>query len=61
VQADPAEIEAAIEAAIAETAATGPQDMGKVMGLLKTRLAGRTDLAAVSGKVGALLKARAGR
>ncbi|MBN9425091.1 MAG: GatB/YqeY domain-containing protein, partial [Burkholderiales bacterium] len=35
--------------------ATGPQDMGKVMGVLKSKLAGRTDLAAVSAQVKARL------
>jgi uncharacterized protein YqeY len=54
-QADTAEIEAAVAAAIAETGAAGPQDMGKVMGLLKNRLAGRTDLGAVSAAVRARL------
>lgn len=54
-QADAAEIEAAITAAVAETGAAGPQDMGKVMGLLKPRLAGRADLSAVSAAVRARL------
>jgi uncharacterized protein YqeY len=43
-----AEIEAAVVAAIAEAGAKGPQDMGKLMGLLKPRLAGRADMGAVS-------------
>jgi uncharacterized protein YqeY len=38
------EVDAAIAAAIGETGAAGPADMGKVMALLKPRLAGRTDL-----------------
>ena len=54
-QADAAEVEAAVTAAIAETGAAGPQDMGKVMGLLKGRLAGRADLGAVSAAVRARL------
>lgn len=54
-QADAAEIEAAVVAAIAESGAAGPQDMGKVMGLLKGRLAGRADLGAVSAAVRARL------
>jgi uncharacterized protein YqeY len=54
-QADPAEIESAIAAAVAETGAAGPQDMGKVMALLKPRLAGRADLSAVSAAVRARL------
>ena len=54
-QADPAEIAAAIAAALAQTGAAGPQDMGKVMAVLKPLLAGRTDLSAVSGQVKARL------
>jgi len=53
-QMSDAELSAAIEAAIAESGATGPQAMGKVMALLKPRLAGRADL----GKVSALVKQR---
>jgi uncharacterized protein YqeY len=49
-----AEIDAAIAAAVQETGAKGAADMGKVMGLLKPRLAGRADM----GKVSALVKAR---
>jgi uncharacterized protein YqeY len=59
-QADEAEVSALIEDALAQVQARGPQDMGKVMGLLKPKLAGRADLSAVSAKVGALLKGRAG-
>jgi uncharacterized protein YqeY len=47
-----AEILAAINAAIAETGATGPADMGKLMGVLKPRLAGQADM----GQVSALVK-----
>jgi uncharacterized protein YqeY len=54
-QASPAEVAAEIDAAIAASGATGPQQMGKVMGVLKHRLAGRTDLAAVSAQVKARL------
>ena len=54
-QADVAEIAAAIDAALAQTGAAGPQDMGKVMAVLKPLLAGRTDLSAVSGQVKARL------
>lgn len=43
-----AEILAAIEAAITETGATGPADMGKLMGVLKPRLAGQADMGLVS-------------
>ena len=47
-----AEVQAAITAAIAETGASGPADMGKVMGVLKPKLAGQADM----GQVSALLK-----
>lgn len=56
-QASAAEVAAEIDAAIAASGATGPQQMGKVMGLLKQRLAGRTDLSAVSAQVKARLGA----
>lgn len=56
-QASADEVAAEIDAAIAATGAAGPQDMGKVMGVLKPKLAGRTDLSAVSG----LVKARLAR
>ncbi len=42
----------AVTAAIANTGATGPQDMGKVMGTLKAQLAGQADM----GRVSALIK-----
>jgi hypothetical protein len=51
------EISAAIAEAIAETGAAGPQDMGKVMGVIKPRLAGRADM----GKVSGLIKAQLSR
>ena len=47
------EVEAAVAAAVASTGATGPQDMGKVIGTLKGQLAGKADM----GKVSALVKA----
>ena len=50
------EVDAAVKAAIAQTGATGPADMGKVMGILKPQLAGKTDLAAVSQRVKAALQ-----
>ena len=43
-----AEVEDAIASAIAETGAATMKDMGKVMGALKSTLAGRADMAAVS-------------
>ncbi|OFZ67079.1 MAG: glutamyl-tRNA amidotransferase [Betaproteobacteria bacterium RBG_16_56_24] len=53
-QLSEAEITAAVAEAIAATGAAGPQDMGKVMGVLKPRLAGRAEM----GKVSALIKAQ---
>ena len=50
-----AEVQAAVVAAVAETGAAGPQDMGKVMAVLKAKLAGRADMTAVSGLVKAAL------
>lgn len=49
-----AEILAAIDAAISETGASGPADMGKLMGALKPKLAGQADM----GQVSALVKRR---
>ena len=46
-----AEILAAIDAAIADTGATGPADMGKLMGVLKPKLAGQADMGLVSALV----------
>jgi len=45
------EIAAEVAAAVAATGASGPQDMGKVMGVLKPKLAGRADMTAVSAQV----------
>ena len=42
------EIQATVAAAIADSGAAGMADMGKVMGLLKTRLSGQADMSAVS-------------
>ena len=53
-QLSEAEINAAVAEAVAATGAAGPQDMGKVMGMLKPKLAGRADM----GKVSALIKAQ---
>ncbi|NMM29422.1 MAG: GatB/YqeY domain-containing protein [Glaciimonas sp.] len=50
-----AEVQAAVAAAIAAVGATGPQDMGKLMAMLKPKLAGRADMTAVSGLVKAAL------
>ena len=51
----PAEIQAAVAEAIAASGAAGPQDMGKVMAVLKPKLAGRADMSQVSGLVKAAL------
>jgi uncharacterized protein len=53
-QMSDAELEAAVAAAISDAAASGPQAMGKVMALLKPRLAGRADI----GKASSLVKTR---
>ena len=45
---DEAGIRAAVDAAIAETGASGPSDMGKLMGVLKPRLAGQAEMGEVS-------------
>ena len=50
-----AELAQAIAAAVAESGASGVKDMGKVMALLKPRLAGRADMGKVSGMVKAKL------
>lgn len=45
------EVEAMIDAAIKETNAVSMKDMGKVMGILKPKVQGRADVAAISAKV----------
>ena len=54
-QLSDAEVGEEIAKAIAETGATGMPDMGKVMVLLKGRLAGRADMGKMSGLVRARL------
>ena len=49
------EISAAVKAIVAEVGATGPGDMGKVMGAVKTQLAGKADMGLVSAAVKAAL------
>ena len=49
-----AELQQEIQKAVSESGASGVKDMGKVMALLKPRLAGRADM----GKVSGLVKAR---
>ena len=55
-QMSEAEVEAAVKAAIAETGASSIKDMGKVMGALKAKHAGKMDF----GKAGARVKAALG-
>jgi uncharacterized protein YqeY len=50
-----AEVQAEVTSAVAAVGAAGPQDMGKVMGVLKPKLAGRADMTAVSAMVKAAL------
>jgi len=50
-----AEIEALVEAAIAETGASSARDMGKVVAAVKEKADGRADMAVVSGKIKARL------
>ena len=49
------EITAAVQAIVAQVGATGPGDMGKVMGAVKTQLAGKADMGLVSAAVKAAL------
>ena len=49
------EVDAAIKKAMAETGASSIRDMGKVMGALKSKYAGRMDFGAVGGRVKATL------
>ncbi|MFZ6675612.1 GatB/YqeY domain-containing protein [Undibacterium sp. Xuan67W] len=53
-----AEVQAEVVVAITESGAVGPQDMGKVMAILKPKLAGRADMTAVSALVKAALTSR---
>lgn len=55
-QMSEAEVDKLIAEAVVASGATSAKDMGKVMGLLKPKLAGRADM----GKVGAKVKARLG-
>ncbi|MEA2954467.1 MAG: uncharacterized protein QOJ96_3987 [Alphaproteobacteria bacterium] len=49
------EMKAAIAAAVAETGASGMKDMGKVIGVLRTKYAGQIDMAKASAQVKAAL------
>jgi len=53
-QMSQAEVEAVIAEAVASTGAKSAADMGKVMGVVKPRLAGKADM----GKVSAMVKAK---
>ena len=50
------EVTAAVKAIVAQVGATGPGDMGKVMGAVKTQLAGKADMGQVSAAVKAALQ-----
>ena len=50
-QLDGAELDAMIRDAIATTSAASMKDMGKVMGLLKPKVQGRTDMGALSARI----------
>lgn len=52
---DESEIDTLVAAAIAETGASSPRDMGKVVAAVREKAAGRADMAVVSGKVKARL------
>ncbi len=55
VQMTDLELEKAVEAIIAQVGASGPQDMGKVMGVATKQLAGKTEGKLISDKVKVLL------
>ncbi len=50
-----AEVDQLIAAAISESGASGPADMGKVVGLVKAKAGGRADMGAVSARIKAAL------
>ncbi len=54
-QLSAAEVQLAIQKVITDLGASGPQDMGKVIGALKAQLAGKADMGMVSGFVKAAL------
>jgi len=49
------DVNALIDEAISSSGASSMKDMGKVMGMLKSQLAGKADMGAVSGKIKARL------
>jgi uncharacterized protein YqeY len=56
-QLSEAEVDALIREAIAATGASSVKDMGKVMGIVKAKAAGRADMGAVSARIKAALSA----
>ncbi|MBN3722650.1 GatB/YqeY domain-containing protein [Burkholderia sp. Ac-20379] len=54
-QLSEAEVADAVQEAVVAAGASGPQDMGKVMAVLKSKLAGKADMTAVSALVKAAL------
>jgi len=54
-QLSEAEVDALIKEAIATTGAASVKDMGKVMGIVKAKAAGRADMGAVSARIKAAL------
>ena len=54
-QLDEAEIDQLVDDAVTATGAESMRDMGKVMGMLKPKVAGRTDMSALSAKIKARL------
>ena len=54
-QMSEAEVAAVVAEAVAQVGAAGPQDMGKVMGIVKPKLAGKADMGVVSAQVKAAL------
>ena len=53
-QLSAAEVDAIIAATVVEAGATGPKDMGKVMGLVRPKVAGKTDM----GKLSEIIKSK---
>jgi len=54
-QMDEAELDTLIQNAVSSSGAQSMKDMGKVMGIVKGKVAGRADMGTVSGKIKALL------
>jgi uncharacterized protein YqeY len=54
-QMSEAEVAQVVAKVVAEVGASGPQDMGKVMGVVKPQLAGKADMGIVSAQVKAAL------